>query len=62
MWKDGKYKKWYFAIIDRAILRSIDSSTYYEKHHIQPKSLNLEYELSIVKKLKSQRQIQNNEN
>ena len=34
---DNKYSKWYFSIIQNAKNRIIEN-TYYEKHHIIPKS------------------------
>ena len=40
MFKNNKYTKWYYDIIDNAINREyIENGTYTEKHHIMPKSL-----------------------
>ena len=39
MFVDNKYKKWYQNIIRNARGRTASSDTYFEKHHILPKSL-----------------------
>lgn len=39
MFKQSKYSKYYFSIIDNAKSRTISSNIYNEKHHIIPKSL-----------------------
>jgi hypothetical protein len=39
MYLQNKYTRWYYSIIDRAKIRSIDNSIYIERHHIIPKSL-----------------------
>lgn len=39
MFKQGFYKDVYIAIVERSRYREIDSSCYYETHHIVPKSL-----------------------
>lgn len=39
IFKSNKYSKWYYTLIRRATSRIQDNSTYYEKHHIIPKSL-----------------------
>jgi len=39
MFIDNKYYKWYQQIIDHARSRSINKTSYYEKHHIIPKSM-----------------------
>ena len=39
IFKSNKYSKWYYSLIQRATSRIQDSSIYYEKHHILPKSL-----------------------
>ena len=38
MWKDSKYTRWYYSIIDRAKSRPKNNG-YVERHHIIPKSL-----------------------
>lgn len=38
-WKNNKYAKWYFNIINAALARTLDEQIYIEKHHILPKSL-----------------------
>jgi hypothetical protein len=37
--KDNKYFLWYYSIIRNATMRKIDKNTYYENHHIIPKSM-----------------------
>lgn len=39
MYLQNKYSKCYFNIIERAKSRTLTKDTYYEKHHILPKSL-----------------------
>lgn len=39
MFKDNKYTKTYFALIEKAKTRNVDDSEYYERHHIIPGSL-----------------------
>ena len=39
MWKDNKYTKWYFSIIENAKTRVYSKEEYVENHHIIPKSL-----------------------
>lgn len=39
IFKTNKYSKWYYTLIQRAASRIQDNSTYYETHHIVPKSL-----------------------
>lgn len=39
MYKENKYKKWYYSIINRAKSRQLPISEYREKHHIIPRSL-----------------------
>jgi hypothetical protein len=36
---ENKYKKWYLNLISSRKSRVLDKNTYYEKHHILPKSL-----------------------
>ena len=44
MFKQNKYTKWYYKIIENARNRILDNN--YEKHHIIPKSLNGSNELN----------------
>jgi len=39
MYLQNKYSRWYYNIINSARARVLVSNTYYEKHHIIPKSL-----------------------
>ena len=39
MYKENKYKKWYYSIISKAQIRQLPLSEYKERHHIIPKSL-----------------------
>lgn len=39
MFIDNKYYRWYQQIVNRAKSRTIDDNSYYEKHHIIPKSI-----------------------
>jgi predicted RNA-binding Zn-ribbon protein involved in translation (DUF1610 family) len=36
---DNKYTRWYYAIINRSKIRTIEKEIYTERHHIIPKSL-----------------------
>ena len=38
MWKDNKYTKWYFSIIENAKMSVYSKEEYVENHHIIPKS------------------------
>jgi hypothetical protein len=50
MFINNKYKKWYENIIKNARGREASSDTYYEKHHILPKSLGgNDYKENLVK-------------
>ena len=37
--KDNKYLKWYWNICENAKCRTLSNKTYFEKHHIYPKSI-----------------------
>lgn len=39
MFNDAKYTSWYLKLVERAGNRKVVEGVYYEKHHIQPKSL-----------------------
>jgi hypothetical protein len=39
MYKDNKYTKWYYSIINKAQIRQLPLSEYKERHHVIPKSL-----------------------
>lgn len=39
MFKENKYKKWYYQIVNSRQLNPVDKHQYSEKHHIIPKSL-----------------------
>lgn len=45
---NNKYSRWYNSIISKAQNRIKDSNTYYENHHIVPKSLNGSNDVSNI--------------